>query len=114
MTSVLIEEARQIHENAHLSDDDLARATGAAPSTVRAWLAGSRSPTGERAERVNELSALVERLMRVIDPADISLWLRKSIPALGDGSQSTSSQPANTATRPALSRAWIVLARADS
>ena len=84
MTAVLIEEARQIHENAHLSDDDLARATGAAPSTARAWLAGSRIPTGERAERLIELSALVERLMRVIDPADISLWLRKPIPALGD------------------------------
>lgn len=48
MTAALIEEARQIHENAHLSDDDLARATGAAPSTARPWLAGSRIPTGER------------------------------------------------------------------
>jgi hypothetical protein len=84
MTAVLIEEARQIHENAHLSDDDLARATGAGPSTLRAWLAGSRSPTGERAERLNELSALVERLMPVIDPAYIPVWLRKPIPALGD------------------------------
>lgn len=84
MTAVLIEEARQIHENAHLSDDDLARATGAAPSTARAWLAGSRSPTGERAERLIELSALVERLMPVIDPAYIPVWLRKPIPALGD------------------------------
>ena len=84
MTGVVIEEARQIHENAHLSDDDLARATGAAPSTARAWLIGSRSPTGERAERLVEPSALVERLMRVIDPAYIAVWLRKPIPALGD------------------------------
>jgi transcriptional regulator with XRE-family HTH domain len=84
MTAILIEEARQIHENAHLSDDDLARATGAAPSTARAWLAGTRSPTGERAERLIELSALVERLVRVIDPAYIPVWLRKPVPALGD------------------------------
>jgi hypothetical protein len=37
-----------------------------------------------RAERLVELSALVERLMRVIDPAYIPVWLRKPTPALGD------------------------------
>ena len=68
----------------HLSDADVGRATGAAASTVRAWLAGSRSPTGQRAERLVELSALVERLTRVMDPSYIAIWLRKPVPALGD------------------------------
>jgi transcriptional regulator with XRE-family HTH domain len=67
-----------------LSDRDIARATGAAPSTTRAWLAGSRAPTGERAERLIELSALIERLARVVDPSYIAVWLRKPVPALED------------------------------
>ena len=84
MATVFNEEAQQIRANGHLSDDDLARATGAAPSTARAWLAGTRSPTGQRAERLVELSALVERLAGVIDPDYIPVWLRKPIPALDD------------------------------
>jgi len=67
-----------------LSDADIARATGAAASTARAWLAGTRAPTGERAERLVELSALVERLTRVMDPSYIAIWLRKPVPALDD------------------------------
>lgn len=67
-----------------LSDSDIARATGAAASTVRAWLAGTRGPTGQRAERLVELSALVERLTRVMDPSYIAVWLRKPVAALDD------------------------------
>jgi transcriptional regulator with XRE-family HTH domain len=67
-----------------LSDRDIARATGAASSTVRAWLAGTRTPTGDRAERLVELSALIERLARVVDPSYIPVWLRKPVPALDD------------------------------
>jgi uncharacterized protein (DUF2384 family) len=51
-------------------------------STARAWLAHTRSPTGERAERLIELSALVERLARVMEPSYIAVWLRKPVPAL--------------------------------
>ena len=61
-------EAAYVNDVAKLSDADLARATGAAQSTSRAWLNGSRSPTGERAERLIELSALVERLERLMEP----------------------------------------------
>ena len=75
--SAFLREARFVSEVGHLSDSDIARATGAAPSTARAWLAGTRAPTGERAERLVELSALVERLTRVIDPSYIAVWLRK-------------------------------------
>lgn len=77
-------EAIFVSEVAHLSDADIARATGAAASTARAWLGGTRTPTGERAERLLELSALVERLTRVMDPSYIAVWLRKPVPALDD------------------------------
>jgi transcriptional regulator with XRE-family HTH domain len=67
-----------------LSDDDLARATGAARSTARAWLAERNTPTGERAERLIELMALVERLEQLIERDYITIWLRKPVPALND------------------------------
>jgi Protein of unknown function (DUF2384) len=82
--SPFLREATFVNEVGHLSDADIARATGAAPSTARAWLAGTRTPTGERAERLVELSALVERLTRVMDPSYIAVWLRKPVPALDD------------------------------
>lgn len=84
MGIAFMEEATRVHELGHLSDEDLARATGAAPSTVRAWLSHSRSPSGARAERLAELSALVERLARVVEPSYIAVWMRKPIDALDD------------------------------
>jgi uncharacterized protein (DUF2384 family) len=80
----LIREAVYLHEIAQLTDADIARATGVARSTARAWLAHTRSPTGDRAERLIELSALVERLARVMEPSYIAVWLRKPLPALGE------------------------------
>ena len=77
-------EANRVHEIAGLTDVDIARATGSAPSSARAWLAGTRNPTGERAERLIELSALVERLGRVMDSSYIPVWLRRPIEALDD------------------------------
>jgi transcriptional regulator with XRE-family HTH domain len=84
VTDVLIREAVRIRDAAGLSDADVARATGAAQSTARAWLNGTRAPTGERAERLIELSALVERLERLMEPDYIAIWLRKPVPALDD------------------------------
>jgi hypothetical protein len=83
-SSPFVREAAFVSEVGHLSDADIARATGAAVSTARAWLGGTRSPSGERAERLVELSALVERLTRVMDPSYIAVWLRKPVPALDD------------------------------
>jgi len=80
----LVREAVYLHEIAKLSDADIARATGVARSTARAWLAHTRSPTGERAERLIELSALVERLARVMEPSYIAVWLRKPMQALAE------------------------------
>ena len=45
---------------------------------------GDPDPTGDRAERLVELSALIERLTRVVDPSYIPVWLRKPVPALED------------------------------
>ena len=80
--TTLMREAAHLNEVGGLSDADIARATGAAKSTSRAWLNGSRSPTGERAERLIELFALVERLERLMEPDYIAIWLRKPVPAL--------------------------------
>jgi len=77
-------EAAHIQEIGHLSTADLARATGADESTVRAWLNETRSPSGERAERLAEFSSVVERLAKVIRPDYIPVWLRKPNPLLDD------------------------------
>jgi hypothetical protein len=77
-------EAKRVHDIAGLTEADIAKATGTAPSTARAWLAGTRKPTGERANRLIELSALVERLQRVMDSSYIPVWLRRPIEVLDD------------------------------
>lgn len=84
MTTAFAEEATRIREIGHLSDRDIARATGAGVSTVGAWLRRTRSPRGERAERLAELSAIVERLARVVAPDYIPVWLHKPLSALDD------------------------------
>ncbi len=71
-----------MHNEAHLTNEDIATAPGAAPSTARAWVALTRVPSGERAKRVAELSAIVERLLRVMDPEYVPVWLNKPIPLL--------------------------------
>jgi len=82
MATAFAKEARRVHERGHLSDQLIARATGAARSTVRGWLALRSEPTGQRAERVAELSALVERLARIMEPDYIPVWLTKPVEAL--------------------------------
>ena len=85
MATAFAEEAVYVHEVANLNGADIARATGVAGSTARAWLARTRSPGRARAaERLVELSAIVERLARVMDPGYIAVWLRKPIRALDD------------------------------
>lgn len=82
MDTTFAREASYIREVGHLSDRDIARATGAGVSTVGAWMRRTRTPTGQRAERLAELSAVVERLGRVMDPEYIPVWVRKPIAAL--------------------------------
>lgn len=84
MTMAFAEEVAYVRRVAHLSDQDIARVTGAGVSTVGAWMRRTRRPTGLRAERLAELSAVVERLAQVMDAEYISVWLRKPLAALGD------------------------------
>src|SRR6201999_4318234 len=71
-----------IQEIGHLSAADIAHATGANETTVRAWLRGSRSPAGVRAERLAEPSAIVERLARLMEPAYVPGWMGQAVPLL--------------------------------
>jgi hypothetical protein len=68
LQTAFAKEAAFVHDAAHLSSEDIAAATGAAPSTARAWVALKRIPSGTRAQRIAELSAISERLLRVMDP----------------------------------------------
>jgi hypothetical protein len=83
MAVAFAQEAKRVHALG-LSDVQIGRAVGAAPSTVREWFALRSSPTGARAERVAELAEIVDRLARLIDPSYIPVWLSKPIQGLGD------------------------------
>jgi transcriptional regulator with XRE-family HTH domain len=82
--SALTLEATRVRDVAHLSDREIAAATGAKPSTVRDWPNGRSSPTGLRAARLIELSEIADRLTRVMDPEYIPVWLNRPIEALDD------------------------------
>lgn len=84
MSTAFATEAAHVQEVGHLSAADIARATGANETTARAWLRGSRSPSGVRAERLAELSSIVERLARLMEPAYVPVWMRKPVPLLDD------------------------------
>lgn len=67
-----------------LTSSDIAGATGVPVEIVQAWLKDERDPTGEQAGRVNELSAIVDRLATAMTPDFIAIWLRKPLRVLGD------------------------------
>jgi len=84
MATVFADEVVRLRQVGGLSDLQISRAAGVARSTVGAWLRRQRRPTGVRAERVAELSSIVDRLARTIDPAYIPLWMSRPNEALGD------------------------------
>ena len=84
MATAFASEAAHIHKIGHLTVPDIARATGANETTVRAWLRDDRSPSGAYAERLAELSSIVERLVRVMQPTYVPVWMRKPVPLLDD------------------------------
>ncbi|HET7327423.1 MAG TPA: helix-turn-helix domain-containing protein [Nocardioidaceae bacterium] len=84
MASAFAEEAVRIHRTAGLSDALIAEAVGAKPSTVRDWFNGRSSPTGQRARRLAELAEITDRLVRVVEPRYIPVWLVKPVEALDD------------------------------
>lgn len=84
MSTAFAGEAAHVHELGQLSPALIARATGADETSARNWINGKSSPTGSRAERLGELSALVERLVQVIEPSYLEVWLIKPVAALHD------------------------------
>jgi len=84
MATAFAGEAAHIKEIGHLTVPDIARATGANETTVRAWLRADRSPSGTHAERLAELSSIVERLVQVMQATYVPVWMRKPIPLLDD------------------------------
>jgi hypothetical protein len=84
MATAYVDETLRLRREAGLDDAMIARATGAARSTVRDWFARRSAPTGLRAERLGELSAIVDRLPRVMHADYIPLWLAKPVEALDD------------------------------
>ena len=84
MATAYVDETLRLRHEAGLDDALIARATGAARSTVRDWFARRSAPTGARAERLGELSAIVDRLPRVMRADYIPVWLAKPVEALDD------------------------------
>jgi len=81
MSTAYATEAAFVKELGKLETADIARATGADKTSVRAWVRGNRSPSGVYGERLAELSGLVERLAHVLHVS--ARWWRH-IPAGGD------------------------------
>ncbi|UTI63238.1 helix-turn-helix transcriptional regulator [Paraconexibacter antarcticus] len=77
MSTGFATEAEHVVDLGGLSASDIARATSADPTTVRAWIRGNRSPSGRNAERLVELSSVVERLSTVMAKDYIRVWLLK-------------------------------------
>ena len=84
MKTAFAQEAVRLREHAGLTPELIARATGAAASTVRGWLVHRSYPTGARAERIAELAAIADRLERVMPASSIPVWLSKPLAALDD------------------------------
>jgi transcriptional regulator with XRE-family HTH domain len=82
--SALTVEATRVRDAGHLSDREIAAATGAKPSTVRDWLRGRSSPTGSRAARLIELGEITDRLARVMEADYIPVWLNRPLAVLDD------------------------------
>ena len=80
----LAHEIARVSRLGNLTASHLAAATGGDPSSARRWVRGTRSPSGEHATRALELVALVERLVQIMDPAFIPVWLLKPIERLDD------------------------------
>jgi transcriptional regulator with XRE-family HTH domain len=83
MSLAYADEAIRIRQLAPLTERDIARATGAGVSTVSAWLHRTRAPTGRRAERLVEFSAIIERLAAVLEVEYVPVWLNRPLAALG-------------------------------
>lgn len=78
----LTEELVRVAGLGHLTPEHFAAATGADASSARRWLRAGRTPSGAHARRALELTALVERLVTVMDPTYVPVWLIKPVERL--------------------------------
>jgi|SRR5450755_353621 DNA-binding transcriptional regulator YiaG len=81
-TIVLADQLNHLRARVPLSEQDVARATGAEQATVRQWIERKAAPMGVEANRLAELVAVVEEMALNIQPDGIPEWLRDEIPAL--------------------------------
>lgn len=84
MSTAVIPEAARVKGLGGLETVDIARVTGVDKTTVRAWVRGTRGPSSGHAERLAELTAIVERLAEVLQREYIRSWLIKPNQVLND------------------------------
>lgn len=61
---------------------DLAQVTGSTARSVSRWTTAKVSPRRDAEDRLLELKAVVDQLLRVLNDESARLWLRSPIPAL--------------------------------
>jgi hypothetical protein len=81
-TIALADQLNRLRARVPLSEQDIARATGAEPATVRQWIERKAAAMGVEANRLAELIAVVEEMALNIERDSIQEWLRDGIPAL--------------------------------
>jgi hypothetical protein len=82
-TIALADQLNRLRARIPLSEEDVARATGAKRAIVRQWIERKAAPMGAQANRLAELIAVVEEMALNIQPDSIPGWLRDEVPALG-------------------------------
>lgn len=80
----LAEEIARVCRLGNLTAAHLSAATGGDASSARRWRNGTRAPAGAHAARALELTAIVERLVQVMDATYVPIWLVKPIVRLDD------------------------------
>ena len=81
-TIALADQLNHLRARVPLSEQDVARVTGAEEATVRQWIERKAVPMGVQANRLAELIAVVEEMALNIQPDGIPDWLRREVAAL--------------------------------
>lgn len=81
-TIALADQLNHLRARVAVSEEDVARATGAELTTVRQWIERKAAPTGVEANRLAELIAVIEEMALNIHPDGIPEWLGQDVPAL--------------------------------
>lgn len=81
-TIALADQLNHLRARVPVSEEDVARATGAELGTVRQWIERKAAPTGVEANRLAELIAVIEEMTLNIHPDGIPEWLSQDVPAL--------------------------------